>query len=66
MDRIFIETPYFQKTIHWLGLPYIVESSYRGRFYTVFDKYEQNIDFETEGKILHKFFKMVFNAPQGN
>lgn len=59
MNKVmFIEYIDNQWIIHWLGIPYLVESSFRGRFYNVLSIEEESIDLELEGIILDKFFKM--------
>ena len=55
---IFIDLADFEQEIYYMGLPYIVESSFNQRFFNVLTKDEENIDLELEGKILYKFFKM--------
>ncbi|AGO48409.1 hypothetical protein Phi10:1_gp068 [Cellulophaga phage phi10:1] len=56
---MFIEMPDFQKRIYYLGIPYIVESSYRGRFFNALTIDEEFICFELEGKILNKYFLLT-------
>ena len=56
--QIFLDGAEEQWIVHYLCTPYLVESSFRGRFYNVFTMDEQSIDFELECKILDKFFKM--------
>ncbi len=50
-----------QWTVHWLGIPYFVESVYRGHLYGVVTSEEDSVDPVTSGKILHKFFKLKLN-----
>lgn len=65
MENTFIEFADYQVKLYWLGLPYIVESAYRGRFYNVMNLDETTVDEAIEGKVLHKFFKMVNSDPKG-
>ena len=59
MEQIFIELPDFQKVIHLFAVPYIVESSYRGMFYNVFNIDETEVEFEDiKALVLTKFFLM--------
>lgn len=63
MNRLlFLDGAQEQWIVHWLGLPYLVESSHNRYFYNVLTIDEQSIDFELEYKILDKFFKMKLNA----
>ena len=52
---MFLEFTDFQVTIYWLGIPYLVESSFRGRFLLVTDIYENELnDYLLMQKILDK------------
>lgn len=59
---IFLDGAEKQWIVHWLGIPYLVESSFQGYFYNVLTMDEQSIDLKLEGIILDKFFKMQRNA----
>jgi len=59
-DKIFIDMGETEGVVHWLGIPYTVESSFRRRFYTVMDSNDECvIDDELECKVLSKFFKLT-------
>jgi len=66
---MFLELPDFQITVHWLGIPYIVESSFRGYFIFVTDIFENELtDYELMDNILKKFKllqknKLIANTP---
>lgn len=61
-NAVFIDMVEQQWVVHWLGVPYLVESSYRGRFFNVLDINEQPIEYMLESTILYKFFKMKLNV----
>lgn len=61
-NTVFIDMVEQQWVVHWLGVPYLVESSYRGRFFNVLDINEQPIEYMLESTILYKFFKMKLNV----
>lgn len=52
---MFIDLPDFQHTIYYMGIPYIVESAFRGHLLAVLDQFEESIDPILEGKILQKY-----------
>lgn len=52
---IFLDGPEKQWICYWLGIPYLIESSFGGRMLNALTKDEQSIDFDLEGLILHKF-----------
>lgn len=58
MNNFFIDMAEAQWLVYWLGIPYLVECSFGGRFYNVLDSDEQSIDLDLEGIILDKFFKI--------
>ena len=54
--NMFLEFPDFQVTVYWLGIPYIVESLFRGYFIIVRDIFEVELsDYELMDKVLRKF-----------
>ena len=61
-EKIFIDGAESQGIIHWLGIPYLIESSFRGRFWNVLTLDEETIDFDLEGKIIYKYF--TFKTPK--
>lgn len=63
MEKIFIDFADFEKVVYWLGIPYMVESSFRGRFYNVLTLDEENVDGEIEDKVLQKYFTFKDSPP---
>lgn len=53
---MFIDFADFEGKVYYLGLPYIIESSFDKRFFNVLTEDEESVDLELEGKILYKFF----------
>ena len=59
-DKIFIDMSDIEAKIHWLGIPYVIESSHRKRFYHVMDCNDDCVtDNDLECKVLTKFFKLT-------
>ncbi len=56
--NLFIDGAETQVVVHWLGIPYVVESSFRGRFYNVMTLDEEEVPHEIEYKVLDKYFKL--------
>ena len=55
-NRVFIDMSDVECVIHWLGIPYVIESSFRRRFYNVMDCNDKCVtDNELERKVLTKF-----------
>jgi hypothetical protein len=59
-DKIFIDMSDIEAIIHWLGIPYVIESSHGKRFYHVMDCNDECVtDNNLERKVLTKFFKLT-------
>lgn len=63
---IFLDGAEQQWIVHWLGIPYLLESSFGGRFHNVLTMDEQSIDLSLERKILDKFFLMKRSGIEPN
>ena len=59
-DKTFIDMSDVEGIVYWLGIPYVIETSFRKRFYHVMDVNDNCVtDNDLEYKVLSKFFKMT-------